>query len=243
MVSEQTQQRGLAWATPIASIVSALIGGAATVAVPVIAAYLQPKHDAAPPQSFVEAICRGVRLILDDRQLARDRPAPCPSVPPASSIVQLAPQAACSPPSVPFSGWETSALRATGSVASLNGDGKNASVAVRLENKTDSEVLFAHDTEVIAVVTNTGETVGNSGGCSLSGVRTIQVANLPKEIDPLAFSAIAPRSAITLNLGCFLVLRTPSNVSSLGATIPLVQLVNGQLKRFTVDVAGIPVAK
>jgi hypothetical protein len=139
--------------------------------------------------------------------------------------------------------YEDAFLRAKGLRSSLGSGGLNTVIPVRIENKGDAAVLLGHDSEVVTVISDTGETNNHPSGCGLSGIRSFQLGNLQRPLDQLNYTRIMPRGNITLQIRCALATADSKKINSLNVNVPLVRVENEQVVRFTINLDGIPVSK
>ena len=196
--------------------------------------------------SFGDVWIDGAKTILGMNRSASNRNAQ--SIPAAQQANIAAPPASAAsmvqaPSASSLPKYEDKHLRATGMTSSLGNNGENTVIPVKIENRTEADLLIGHDSEVVTAITDTGETNGNTGGCNMSGVRGFHLENLQKPYDPLLFSAIAPGGSITLQITCFFKVSDPVKVNRINVNVPLVRLDGESVKRFTLNISDIPTSK
>ena len=185
----------------------------------------------------------GVKIILGSTQAPTKPPVSQPASLPQSSQPLTQPTPSTNIPVARiFPKYEDMFLRATGMTSSLGNGGRHTVIPVKIENKTEVELLLGHDSEAVTAISDTGETNADSS-CSINGIRSFTLSNLPKPQDPLNYTTIAPGASTTLQIGCFLAIVDPTKVNSINVNIPLVRVESDHVKRFTLNIDGIPVGK
>lgn len=237
-------------------LVVGLIGAAGTLGAAWIAGKTQ-ETQSKQPVTFIQTISNGFQIIVNmvagspSSAAPRAAPAPAPvePAPPPRPAPPVAPEAVQPAPAKPlsldaFPRYEDASIRAYGMTSSLGNGGRGTVVPVRIENKLSSDLVIGYDADSITTITSdTGETNGNSGGCNVGGIRPVSVARLPKPVDQIQFSAVAGGASLTLQVACFLATADATKVNRVNINIPLLRVEQDAVKRFTLNLDGIPVYK
>jgi hypothetical protein len=232
------------------AVLIALIGALGSVT----AAWLTGKgkeSGSGQPTTFTQTIINGFQVIgtiAQGTSVPVGKEAAVPAVAVTATLAAPTPRVESEPPAPAVAStqtlpkYEDASMRAVGLTASVGNGGKNTVVPVRIENKLTSEFLIAYDAESVTTVTSdTGETNGNTGGCNVAGVRPVAVSNLPKPLDPLQFTGVAAGASVTLQIGCFLATEDASKVRQLNINVSMLRVENDKVRRFAVNIDGIPV--
>jgi hypothetical protein len=180
--------------------------------------------------------------------LPASRPAPTPLPVLPSAPPPPPPAAAVAPPPAPasdgFPRYQDALVRATGQRSSVANSARSTLIPVRIENLGADSLLIGHDSrEAVTVVTDTGETTYNQGGCGIVGVRQLDLHYLSasQQQDPMLYTQVMPQGSVTLQLSCDVRTTDWRAISSLTANLPLIRLEGSRVVRFTVNLGGIPV--
>jgi len=129
--------------------------------------------------------------------------------------------------------YENDYIKASTLGASFDTD-KWAQAGLIIENKTGKDLLLAYEPNKARAISN----LGQASTCSLEGLaESTELAIRP---DPLSFSTLKPKTKITTSASNCQNITPESKANSISVNIPIVMLEDGQYKKFTLDLNGIP---